>query len=467
MGTSLAKHRSCREIDSGLLRLAPVRQSLDCLEQGQTASRHPLRAEQSKETTLPHTKLSDVGSDRATAYNMSTKIIRRGDELLIGWLDSPASKGEPVRAQLGICDGTSGALQTVISLGGGVDNHCGPAISIDDNGRVHALVGAHHGNFLYRYSDSPADEASWSSPEPIGPCHSYPAFLIDSSGTFHLAYREKGERWQLQYTRRQKGAEWETPVAIAESPTPGYNHYMHSLSVGPTGRLHLTFQFHYSETGVSTDCLSKGMAHIISADGGDSWTNEDTPCTFPLTIQTTNWITSCFDNPSATLRTGTHVADRNDRLWLFASLPDPGRGVMLHQTDEGWGEINLADQIPDLDLSGGKSTAISYDASDRIHLLVGTDPSKQNPGWYHPSNEIFHIAFDLAGTVLSYDQLTETDPERAHWLPSIERWDWCRPGDIGSGDHWHAYTSGIAAGMLNDPNYNDILRTEVFLSKLG
>ncbi len=413
-----------------------------------------------------HIKLSAEGSDRATAYNFSNKLVRRGDDLIVGWLDGPASKGEPTRIRLGVCDSSTGELRTVVSLGEGIDNHCGPTLALDATGRLHAMVGAHHGNFLYRYSDDPSSESSWSSPEPIGPHHSYPAFVIDSDGTLHLAYRERGDRWQLQYTRKQPGSEWERPTVIAESPTPGYNHFMHSLTVGPTGRLHLTFQFHYSESGVNLDCLSKGMAHVYSNDGGDSWTNESAPCDLPLTIHTTNWIASCFDNQTATLRTGTHVVDRHDRVWLFASLPDPNRGVMFRQTDKGWSEIDLAEEIPDLDLSGGKSTAISYDTQDRVHLLISTDPNAANSGWYHPSNELFHIVFDLEGNLLSRDQLSNTDPDRANWLPAIEHWDWCHPRDLGKDGHWYIYTSGINAGLMSQADYNDIQRTRVLLGRL-
>ncbi len=417
-------------------------------------------------TLANHINLSTEGSDRATAYNISRKLVRRGDELIVGWLDGPASKDEPVRIRLGICDGESGRLKTVVSLGEGVDNHCGPTLTLDANGRLHTLVGAHHGDFLYRYSDDPSDESSWSSPEPIGPHHSYPAYIIDRDGTFHLAYRERGERWQLQYTRKRPGGNWETPIPIAESPTPGYNHFMHSLTIGPTGRLHLTFQFHYSESGVNLDCLTKGMTHIASDDGGDTWTNAGGPCVFPLTIDTTRWISSCFDDPKATMRIGTHVVDRNDHVWVFASLPGPDRGVMWHQTDTGWENIDLSTAIPDLDLSGGKSTAISYDARDRIHLLVATDPKGEIPGWYDPSIELYQLVFENDGQRVDCNLLTETDPERAHWLPAIEHWDWCSPGHTGTDGHWYAYTSGINAGLMSQSDYNDVLRTDVCLARL-
>jgi hypothetical protein len=412
-------------------------------------------------------RLSTEGSDRATAYNMSNKLARRGDDLIVGWLDGPASEGESVRIRVAVCDVESGEPRSVIQLGEGIDNHCGPALSVDDSGRVHAVVGAHHGDFLYHFSDEPSDTSSWSEPEHIGPRHSYPALVIDPEGTLHLAYRESGDRWQLHYTRKKAGAEWELPVVIAQSPTKGYNHFMHSLSIGPTGTLHLTFQFHFSETGINTDCLTKSMSHISSIDRGDTWTNLGDPCTFPLTIGTTNWIFDCFDDPAANMRIGTHVVDRNDHAWLFASLPGPDRGVIWRQTEVGWTEIDLSEVTPDLQLSGGKSTAISYDREDRVHLLVSTTKKKEKPGWSDPENEVFHLVFELKGTLLSNTQITTSDPDRAHWLPAIEHWDWCRPREIGVNGHWYLYTAGNNAGLMSQSNYNDLLRTEVHLGRLA
>ena len=410
--------------------------------------------------------LSSEGSDRATAYNISNKLIRRGAALIVGWLDGPAGKNGPVRIRIGICDLESGALKTAIPLGEGIDNHCGPTLAIDGNDRLHALVGAHHGDFLYRYSDEPANPDAWSDPEPVGPRHSYPAFVIDKEGTFHLAYRESGDRWQLQYTRRPPGEGWSTPTVIAESPTPGYNHFMHSLTIGPTGRLHLTFQFHFSESGNSRECLTKGMTHIVSDDGGDTWDNDGQPCAFPITIESTNWIYQCLDDPDATMRIGTHVTDREDRVWLFASLPNPDRGVMWRQTDNGWENLDLSAAAPQLQLAGGKATAISYDDQNRVHLLVATDPHGKIPGWYDPAIELFHLVFTAEGQLGSCDQITETDPDRANWIPAIEHWDWVRPDPIGQGGHWYLHTSGINAGLMSQSDYNDTLKTDVYLNKL-
>ncbi len=413
-----------------------------------------------------HVKLSNQGSDRATAYNISNKIVRRDNELYVGWLDAPQKQGDPATIQIGVCNGQTGALSHTIPLGEGRDNHCGPALLLDHNNRLHVLIGAHHGDFLHRWSDTPSDPHSWSNPVPIGPKHSYPAFCIDKEGTLHLAWRESGDKWQLQYTRKRPNGNWEKPIAIAQSPTPGYNHFMHSLSFGPTGTLHLTFQFHYSESGHARECLGKSAIHMTSLDGGDSWVNEGKPCNLPLTIETATPFAQCYDNPSHSLRIGTHVIDKNGHPWIFCSMPDSQSGVMWRKTYQDWHRIDLAEALPNIDLSQGKSTAISYDQNDHVHLLVGTRPDKQPSGWYDPSHELFHIAFSPNGEVIGCDQLTDTDPNNARWLPAIEQWNWANPNPIPD-KHWYLYTSGVNAGLFSDPTYDYTQATEVYLGKLS
>ncbi|SVD94662.1 uncharacterized protein METZ01_LOCUS447516, partial [marine metagenome] len=152
--------------------------------------------------------MSQEGSDRATAYNISSKIVRRGDYLFVGWLDAPGMRGGMVRIRMAVCDGRTGEPFRIFTLGEGIDNHCGPGLTMDRNRRLHAVIGAHHGKFFYRWSDTPEDERSWSDPEPVGPRHSYPAIVADTEGTLHMAYRESGDRWQLQYTRKRPGDPW-------------------------------------------------------------------------------------------------------------------------------------------------------------------------------------------------------------------------------------------------------------------
>ncbi|MDA0711988.1 MAG: hypothetical protein O3B73_17455, partial [bacterium] len=127
--------------------------------------------------------ISAEGSDRGTGYNLSNRMIRRDGQLLIGWLDAPPEKGQNVRAMLGVCDQKTGALAHAFQIGAGIDNHCGSALAMDANGRVHAVVGAHHGPFGYRYSDDPEKESAWSESEALGDWGTYPSLAVDHQGT--------------------------------------------------------------------------------------------------------------------------------------------------------------------------------------------------------------------------------------------------------------------------------------------
>jgi hypothetical protein len=409
------------------------------------------------------TQLSASGSDRATGYNLSSKLVRQGETLYVGWLDAPPGPGQPARVMLGVCDVKTGELERAIQIGAGIDNHCGPALALDRSGRMHALIGAHHGPFLYRGSDDPSDGASWSEPETLGPADTYPSLAIDATGTLHLAHREKGDRWQLWYRRKRLGRAWEPPLALAQSPTPGYNHYMQSLTVGPEGDLHLTFQFHYSESGRAEDCEGRAACYLRSSDGGDTWLNEGALCaSLPLTMDT---VRAICRYPEGGLRVGNHIVDGRGRAWLFTSLPDAPSGMLWHRTDTGWGAIDLACALDGLNMVGGRATSLTRDDQDRLHLVLAASPDKRETKWYDPSLELFHLTMDSAGQTLSLEQVTNTDPRVAQWLPACEGWDWTRRDTCCQGSPWMAYTRGLNAGGIWGDNRN-ALTTEVYLQKL-
>jgi hypothetical protein len=364
---------------------------------------------------------------------------------------------------LGMCDGTMGELQKTIQLGEGIDNHCGPALALDGAGRMHAMIGAHHGPFRYRWSDDPSDEAAWSEPEPLGPADTYPSLAVDAAGTLHLAHREKGDRWQLWYRRKRPGQPWEAPHAMAVSPTPGYNHFMQSLTVDSGGALHLIFQYHYADSGRAEDCTGRAACYLWSNDGGDTWFNEDVPClSLPLTIETVQPICRY---PEGGLRIGNHVLDGCDRPWLFASLPDAASGAMWHRTDAGWKALDLATALDGLNVRGGRATSLTRDDQGRIHLILAANPDKQEITWYDPSLELFHLAMDTTGNPLALEQITDTDASLAQWLPALEQWDWTRPEACCKDGLWMAYTRGLNAGGIWGDNRN-ALYTEVRLLRL-
>ena len=254
---------------------------------------------------------------------------------------------------------------------------------------------------------------------------------------------------------------------MATSPTPGYNHHMQSLTVGPTGTLHLVFQFHYAESGRAEDCLGRAAVHVQSDDGGDRWFNEDLEVRDPITIESMRPI--CHypeggDEPHG-VRVGNHVVDADNHPWFFSSLPEKQGGVLWRRTAQGWDGIDLADVFPDLNMEGGRSASLSRDGDGRIHLMVATNPHGGRVKWYDPIQELFYLILDASGNKISLTQVTENDPEASQWLPALEQWDWTRPDVDFSDGHWFLYTRGLNAGGIGGDN-KSALKTEVYLGKV-
>lgn len=413
-------------------------------------------------------RISTAGSDRATGYNMSNKIIRTPDALFVGWLDAPSAAGNTAKIRLGVFDPATGAHRTTHTLGEGIDNHCGPGLAMDPDDRLHCLIGAHHGPFLYRWTDDPEDAGSWSEPEPLGPDDTYPALAIDAHGTLHLAHREKADRWQLWYRRKRKGEPWESPVSIAISPTPGYNHYMASLTVGPTGNLHLVFQYHFSETGNAADCKGRAAVYLKSTDGGDTWIDDaGEVASLPVTLESMaaiRYVPDGGDDRHA-VRVANNVVDGNDRAWFFASLQDAAGGIIFRRDPDGWTDIDLGRMTGGLNVEGGRSSSLSRAPDGRLHLMLGTSADGSRTSWYDPSLEIYHVSFDENGENASCDRLTGPDPDAANWLPALENWDWNRTDICCRDGHWLAWTRGLNAGGIGGDNKSP-LTTEVYLTKV-
>jgi len=419
--------------------------------------------------------LSSKGSDRATGYNLSNKIIRHDGRLYTAWLDAPPVEKGLAIIRLGVCDGRTGALQNIVTLGHGVDNHCGPALAVDHDGRMHTVIGGHHTPFQYRYSDNPADEASWSEPESMGPRNTYPSLVADGQGTLHMVHREgalydsnlpadRQKPYEFWYRRKKAGRPWEAPVAITTSPTAGYCHFMQSLSVGPAGALHLFFQHHYTDGDLPNHMRGRMGVYLRSDDGGDTWFNEGKRCELPLPIEAS---IPFFDCPQRGLRINNHVVDSEDRPWVFSSITTEKHGILQRRAETGWETVDIGGSLGNLNMSGGHSrdAAITRGADGNIHVVIATNPDDQPSDWYHPRHELFHMVLEETGHVRSFGQFSATDPKAANWLPAPENWDWVRKETVCADGPWLLYTKGLNLGGIGGQNAN-AHQTEVYLTHL-
>ena len=218
---------------------------------------------------------------------------------------------------------------------------------------------------------------SWFLVEKIGEENSYPSLAIDDDGTLHLAYRKKSNRWHMCYRNKRVEHAWEEEIIIATSPTPGYNHFMQSLSVMPDGTLHLTFQFHYAESGLAQDCKGRAVLHIQSLNQGKSWFSSKQAYEQPITIDSMEAVcTSPNKNLRRhNLRIGNHVPPipkGNGKLsgvCFFTTVPDNPHGRLWYQNQTRWEYINLPKLTSELNVYGGKSTSISRDFEGNVHLV--------------------------------------------------------------------------------------------------
>ncbi len=398
---------------------------------------------------------------------MSAKLVRREDRLYIGWLDAAATHGAPARIMFGARDAATGAAVCEFPLGEGVDNHCGPALALDGDGRLHAIIGAHSGEFLYRHADEPESAEAWSEPVALGPRDTYPSLVVDDGGTLHLTHREAGDRWQLWYRRKRVGRAWEQARGIAISPVSGYNHYMHSLTVAPDGALHLIFQFYYSDSGSAADGYARAIVYLRSEDGGDVWLSESgRPATTPVTVDT---MEAFYQRPHGAhpslhdLRAGNHVLDGLGRPWMFLTLPDAKSGS-LWTRDDSWRKIDLEPMLSPLNLARGRATSLAADVEGRLHLLFATDPHGGETQWYDARHELFHLTLTRDGEKLSLARLTKHE-DTAAWLPALEPWSWATSRAEHAGAPWYMYTRGENAGGIGGDNASAV-KTRVYLDRL-
>ncbi len=407
--------------------------------------------------------LSNCGSDRATAYVNTNRIVRCGDSLFIGWLGAPKEIGKLAPVNLSHYHTPSGTAGEPFCLGHGYNNHCGPALCADGDGRLHAIIGADHHPFLYRWSDTPHLPESWSEPEALGPHDAYPSLIADRNGTLHLTHRtlKMGGYWELWYRRKPKGKPWEAPVVLAITPLPGYSHFYQSISTGPSGTLHLLFQYCYSYSGRSADVRSRMIVHLTSPDGGTRWFNEGRHCTLPLAME--HNIPVLFDMRGG-FKITNHLVDAQDRLWFFTSLPEQPTGALLCREESGWRQVDLPARFRRLSFVGGRDGTLSRGNDGTIHLVIPARPDDREADWYDPGFELFHLALCPDGTRTECRQLSATDPNAASWHPALEHWDWARSDFASPALCW---THGVT-GLLGGASNINALRTNVFLlPKLG
>ena len=222
-------------------------------------------------------RLSDAGGDRATAYAMSTKVLRLKDRLLITWIDvERVNRFAVVRADDDriIDAGPIGDARP--------DNHCGAALAQGPDGTLHALLGGHH-TPLDHYIAEPGDRLAWRHVGRIDEPATYPALVALPDATLLAAFRCRTEpTWSLHLATRQGDGPWRSR-ALLHADVPGYVYFTNTLDVAADQTVHLA-------TGVTTrvgDAYVYSAAHLASTDAGRTWRQpgDDQPIAEPCSVR--------------------------------------------------------------------------------------------------------------------------------------------------------------------------------------
>ena len=158
------------------------------------------------------TQLSDSGSDRATRYRFSNKVVTLDEITHVAWLDWESE------AMIATYDQTAETWAQPVHVGSGADNHGGPALAIDSSGYLHMIYGPHHGPLQYAVSTAPNDASSWTTMPSFGQYATYPSVVIDANDTVHVAIRGGSAPRKLIYQSLPSSGSWSQARILAEAP---------------------------------------------------------------------------------------------------------------------------------------------------------------------------------------------------------------------------------------------------------
>lgn len=388
--------------------------------------------------------LSTIGSTRATAYGASNKIITARGKVFVTWLDHVSD----IRVKA--YDIASGTWGETVLLGKGVDNHGGPAMTMDSRGYLYVAFGPHHGPFQFRRSSRPYDASKWEPIRRFGSKGTYPSLICDGDDTLHCAYRGGPSPPRLMYQRRAKGDKWSKPRAIVHPDVkPGYTQYGNSLAVSTDGVVHLGFHIYDQQPAGG-----KSLGYLLSRDKGKTWeTISGLTVKTPATPQT-----PCFIEQGAKLdmRIGNLVVDAEGRPWLTAvHLEKRPRSVTLwHHDGKSWKQREL---LPDVQkrLPGRQliDATMTFDCDGTMYLACTVAKIGVRQIWGHPSLEVVLLTSSNCGKTFAVTPISTVDVKLANWFPSVER-----PfGLTGIAAPCLIYTHGGAGSGLKDGKGTEVV----------
>ncbi len=367
--------------------------------------------------------LSQHGCGRATGYAETNKIVTLDGKTHVAWLDS---QGDRFHVRVRTLDRRSGAWSETRTVGEAYDNHGGPALTVDSEGFLHVMYYPHHHPFRYRRSLRPNDASAWGEEQQFGKRCTYPTLLCGPDDTLYLTCRESDQQpWVVNLYKKAPGGTWQGPMAILRAEEPGYAHFQDALAWGPDHRaLHLSCRIYDGNPG-----RPRVVGYLKSPDSGKTWQREDgTPVELPATAKTVTPIAEGSEPGGEGLRCGSIAVDPAGKphvLFSSTSTEDPVPAWIASPDGSGtFRRRAVLDELPAplaarrLTMAGGLTIAPD---GRRFAVLQAIKAPPGSDTWGHASNEIVWLESEDGAGAFTAQMASAPDPDRAHWLPSIER----------------------------------------------
>lgn len=403
--------------------------------------------------------LSASGSGRATAYLESGKIITFRGRTHVAWLDTPP---EGFRIKVRTLEHATGQWSPAVTVGEAVDNHGGPALTVDAEGYLHIVYFSHHHPFRYHRSRRLNDASAWGAMEQFGRDLTYPTLLCASDGTLILSARRSFENrpWELELWSKAPGRPWTRRSAFLRSRQLNYSQFAASMMWAPDHRrLYLSFRIYEMPDFEKKDAIT-AVSCITSPDAGSTWTKLDgEPLILPASADELDNIELCDSRDGRIADNGSMAVSPAGTPYFTYSIKTPtGAECFLAspQPDGGWRKILLNEFLPGTHRSWAMvhQGGVVFTPDGRL-IVVSTimDFKPGEEAWAHPSTEIMEFVSRDGGRTFNAGWLSTPDPQVPQWLPNLEKPTGFnevppRPGVI--------YTSGGAGVGLGDVLSNEV-----------
>lgn len=198
--------------------------------------------------------------------------LTRDGQTYVAYMSVSGFDGDGTPTWITRYDRDTGVLDPPVYLGdagtGAPDNHNTPALTIDSQGTLHVVFGAHHQSFLYTRSLAPYSiTGGWTAPVQIGAdidalpagadpactgfCHQYTyvSLVRDQNDTLHMVSRWAGTAgrtyfFRLSYLRKPSSQGWSIREDLVVPFKAYYSNWYQKLSLDRSGRLFLFYIYY-------------------------------------------------------------------------------------------------------------------------------------------------------------------------------------------------------------------------------